>query len=223
MANLISDAASALKSVRGITLLAITGGIASGKSTVCRQLEAAGLSIFYCDDEAKRIIRSHPQVREELKALVGNEVYDAEGKLVKSVLAAYLCRGKECAKRVDAIVHPRVAEAWTARVKAHASAHLAPCNSQALSTQHLPRQVSVEDLCALPPASTLVMECALLFESGFDALVDQSVLIHVSASTQLTRLMQRDSISEAKAREWIALQLPEEEKMRRATFILCND
>ena len=67
------------------------------------------------------------------------------------------------------------------------------------------------------------MECALLFESGFDTLVDQSVLIHVSASTQLTRLMQRDNISEAKAREWMALQLPEEEKMRRATFILSND
>lgn len=223
MANQISDVAASLKSISGLTLLAVTGGIASGKSTVCHRLEDAGLSIFYCDDEAKRIIRSHPQVREELKALVGNEVYDAEGKLVKSVLAAYLCRGKECAKRVDAIVHPRVAEAWAARVKAHAAAHPTPCCSTAWSTEGLPRCVTVEDLCALPSASTLVMECALLFESGFDTLVDQSVLIHVTTHTQLTRLMQRDNISEAKAREWIALQLPEEEKMRRATFILCND
>lgn len=223
MANLISDTAAALKSVRGLTLLAITGGIASGKSTVCRQLEAAGHSIFYCDNEAKRIIRSHPQVREELTTLVGNDLYDAEGKLVKSVLAAYLCRGKECAKRVDAIVHPRVAEAWAASVMAHAAEQQAPCCPTTLSTKSLARQVTVEDLCQLPPASTLVMECALLFESGFDTLVDQSVLIHVSASTQLTRLMQRDNISEAKAREWMALQLPEEEKMRRATFILSND
>ncbi len=221
MANPISDTAAKLKGVHGITLLAITGGIASGKSTVCRRLEAAGLNIFYCDDEAKRIIRTHPEVRKELKELVGNDVYNAEGQLVKSVLAAYLCRGKECAKRVDAIVHPRVAEAWAACVAERTSDNANHNNT--LSTQELPRTVTVDDLCNLPSASTLVMECALLFESGFDALVNQSVLVHVTSQTQLNRLMQRDGISESKAREWIALQLPEEEKMRRATFILPND
>ncbi len=221
MANPISDTAAKLKGVHGITLLAITGGIASGKSTVCRRLEAAGFNIFYCDDEAKRIIRTHPEVRKELKELVGNDVYNAEGQLVKSVLAAYLCRGKECAKRVDAIVHPRVAEAWAACVTERTSDNANRNNT--LSTQELPRTVTVDDLCNLPSASTLVMECALLFESGFDALVNQSVLVHVTSQTQLNRLMQRDGISESKAREWIALQLPEEEKMRRATFILPND
>lgn len=221
MANPISDTAAKLKGVHGITLLAITGGIASGKSTVCRRLEAAGLNIFYCDDEAKRIIRTHPEVRKELKELVGNDVYNAEGQLVKSVLAAYLCRGKECAKRVDAIVHPCVAEAWAARVAERTSDNAN--RNDTLSTQELPRTVTVDDLCNLPSASTLVMECALLFESGFDALVNQSVLVHVTSQTQLNRLMQRDGISESKAREWIALQLPEEEKMRRATFILPND
>lgn len=221
MANPISDTAAKLKGVHGITLLAITGGIASGKSTVCRRLEAAGFNIFYCDDEAKRIIRTHPEVRKELKELVGNDVYNAEGQLVKSVLAAYLCRGKECAKRVDAIVHPRVAEAWAACVAERTSDNENRNNT--LSTQELPRTVTVDDLCNLPSASTLVMECALLFESGFDALVNQSVLVHVTSQTQLNRLMQRDGISESKAREWIALQLPEEEKMRRATFILPND
>ncbi len=220
MVKPISDTASELKAIHGVTLLAVTGGIASGKSTVCRQLEAAGLSVFYCDDEAKRIIRTHPQVREELKALVGNEVYDENGQLVKSVLAAYLCRGKECSKRVDAIVHPRVAEAWAERVAAHANASR---NKTDVPAPKFPHHVTVEQLCALPPASTLVMECALLFESGFDALVKSSVLIHVTERTQLTRLMQRDGISEAKAREWMALQMPEEEKMQRATYILNND
>ena len=91
---------------------AITGGIGSGKSFYCRQLEAAGFPIFYCDDEAKRIIRTSEVVRRELTALVGDDVYDAEGCLQKPVLAAFICRGKEFAAQVDAIVHPRVAEAF---------------------------------------------------------------------------------------------------------------
>lgn len=246
MAKQITDFLPALSEARGLTLLAVTGGIASGKSTVCRKLEKAGLQIFYCDDEAKRIIRTHPQVREELRALVGPGVYAEDGTLVKSVLASYICRGNDCAERVNAIVHPRVAEAWTQRVAALTAAlQTESCNEKpaaggglrvpvngtpasgnenpAPANVRLPLRVTTEDLCALPPSTTLVMECALLFESGFDKLVAQSVLIHVSAATQLQRLMQRDGISEEKAREWIALQMSEEEKLQRATSVLPND
>ena len=92
--------------------IGITGGIGSGKSYICHQLEQTGHRIFYCDDEAKRIIRTHPDVMNELRALVGPEVYDANGGLNKSVLAAYLCRGRNYSQRVDRIVHPRVAEAF---------------------------------------------------------------------------------------------------------------
>ena len=69
----------------------------------------------------------------------------------------------------------------------------------------------------------LFMECALLFESGFARLVHSSVLVHVSTSTQLRRLMERDHISREKAQEWIDLQMSEAEKLRRATYVLCNE
>ena len=87
--------------------IGITGGIGSGKSYVCHQLEQAGHRIFYCDDEAKRIIRTHPDVMDELRALVGPQVYDADGGLNKPVLAAYLCQGRHYSQQVDRIVHPR--------------------------------------------------------------------------------------------------------------------
>ena len=103
--------------VSPVMLVGITGGIGSGKSYVCRQLEAAGHPVFYCDDEAKRIIRTDAAVRRELSAVVGSEVYDAGGRLVKSVLAAWLCRGRDYAARVDAIVHPRVAAAFRERAE----------------------------------------------------------------------------------------------------------
>ena len=71
-------------------IYAITGGIGAGKSFYCKQLETKGYPIFYCDDEAKKIIRTHPDVRQQLISLVGDEVYNAEGTLQKKVLAAYI-------------------------------------------------------------------------------------------------------------------------------------
>ena len=174
------------------TSYGITGGIASGKSAVCRLLHAMGHPVFYCDDEAKRIIRTDPDVRRELTAVVGEGVYDDEGRLVKSVLAAYICRGRDCSERVDAIVHPRVREAYKAW---HA------------------RQTT----------ETTFMECALLFESGFDRLVDRTVLVHTGDNIRLMRLMQRDGISRAQARKWMALQMTEEEKLARADIVISND
>ncbi len=172
--------------------IGITGGIGSGKSYVCHWLEEMGLPVFYCDDEAKRIIRTHPVVRQELTALVGSAVYDADGQLVKPVLAAYLCTSPEHAARVDAIVHPVVAEEF--------------CTWADSQT-----------------ARTVIMECALLFESGFDRLVHHTV--HVSAPLELRekRVMARDGVTLEKVQAWMSLQMPEEEKARRADSVLHND
>ncbi len=199
--------------------IGITGGIASGKSYVCARLAAAGHTIFYCDDVAKHIIRTDPAVKAVLKRVVGPSVYDAEGRLVKRVLAAWLCRGKAAAAQVDAIVHPRVAAAFREEVDA-ANRRVEEIGEP---LPDLPREVTIETLAALPPRRVLFMECALLFESGFDRLVDRSVLVHVSAATQEERLMARDGIDRAAAREWIALQLSEDEKLRRADALLRND
>lgn len=170
----------------------ITGGIGSGKSHICQFIEKAGYPIFYCDDEAKRIIRTSPGVRQALTALVGPGVYSPSGTLEKSVLAAYLCRSPRHAARVDAIVHPEVAKAfveWAGRQR----------------------------------AGKIFMECALLFESGFDRLVDHTVLISAPEEQRIRRVMQRDGVSREKALEWINLQMPEAEKARRADTVIRND
>ena len=197
--------------------IGITGGIGSGKSYVCHQLEQAGHRIFYCDDEAKRIIRTHPDVMDELRALVGPQVYDADGRLNKPVLAAYLCQGRHYSQQVDRIVPPRVAQAFGQFCAAQPSA----------ANANLPippgKCLSLEALQQLPTSGVVFMECALLFESGFNRLVDYSVLVHVSAQTQLLRLMARDHISAQKAQSWIDLQLSESEKMARADAYIVNE
>ena len=196
---------------------------------MCRQLEAAGHRVFYCDDEAKRIIRTDPEVKEELCRLVGEQVYDAEGQLVKRVLSSYLCQGRDYAHRVDDIVHPRVAAAFSMATLQMAGQLRGRNHSEgfppraAQEPQMKPQPVSVQQLRDLQPGEVIFMECALLFESKFDVLVDCSVLVHVSQATQLARLMARDGIGEDKAREWMALQLGEEEKMRRADYVIDNE
>lgn len=175
-------------------IYAITGGIGAGKSFYCKQLEAQGYPIFYCDDEAKKIIRTHPDVRQQLISLVGDEVYDAEGTLQKKVLATYICQGDAFAQRVNAIVHPRVAEAfkdWTQEQLKH--------------------------------SPDVYMECALLFETGFERFVDEVILVTASTETRIKRIMQRDNVSREQALHWIALQMPEEEKALRAHHIIYNE
>jgi len=90
--------------------VAITGGIGSGKSYVCRLLEARGISVYDCDAAAKRLMRTSPSLRRSLSALVGPEVYDADGVLQKRVLAAFLLQSGSNAQAVDDVVHPAVAE-----------------------------------------------------------------------------------------------------------------
>ncbi len=276
-----------LLSRAGVLLVGVTGGIGSGKSHLCARIEAAGHPVFYCDDEAKRIIRTSSSAKKALRSVVGEEVYDTEGRLVKQVLASYLCQGRGNAARVDAVVHPRVAEAFIARARQMADAlptgaHLAaqrtlgyqaplvpgkmlsrvassiyaptdaPADFPASFLRRYPRRDGTPDwagvspdngeesfapattgqpvrtglkefLAACPPGRVLFMECALLFDSGFDTLVDRTLLVHASDETRLRRVMARDGISRAAAQAWMDLQMTEEERIRRADIVVDNE
>ncbi len=173
--------------------IGVTGGIGSGKSHVCCLLAQQGAPIFYADDAAKQIMRTHPEVQRELRTLLGEEVYDSAGQLVKSVVAAYLCQGEQNSQRINAIVHPRVETAWCEFVSTYSHAPI------------------------------IYMECALLFEVGWQRLVDKSLLITCPEEERIARIIARDHIDRATALKWIALQMPETEKQKLADFILLND
>jgi dephospho-CoA kinase len=171
--------------------IAITGGIGSGKSHVCRFLEEMGYPVFYCDDQAKHIIRIDAELQSQLSALVGQDLF-AGGVLNKGMLAAFLCQGPDYSKQVDRLVHPRVAKAfaeWTERQS----------------------------------GDIVFMECALLFESGFESLVDRTICVVVSESLRVQRVMHRDNVTQEKVYEWMSLQMPEEEKARLSDIIIHNN
>ena len=88
--------------------IGITGGIGSGKSYICRQLEQRGYTVYDCDSAAKRLIRTSPYIRRRLTDLIGPHTYLADGSLNKGAVAEYLLASEDHAKDIDRIVHPAV-------------------------------------------------------------------------------------------------------------------
>ena len=89
-------------------IVALTGGIGSGKSYVCKLLAERGISVYDCDAHAKELMRISQPLQQELSALVGDDVF-RDGVLQKAILAAYLLRSEAHVQAVNAVIHPAVA------------------------------------------------------------------------------------------------------------------
>ena len=165
--------------------IAITGGIGSGKSYVCRQLAERGIRVYDCDAAAKRLMRTSPELQKQLKLLVGEDVYE-DGQLVKPVMARFLLASEENQKAVNGIVHPAVADDFRS-------------------------------------SGYKWMECAILFESGFDHLVDRVICVTAPEEVRIQRVMDRDGLSRERALEWLAKQLPQEVVLGRSNYRIIND
>ena len=90
------------------SIVALTGGIGSGKSFVCQLLKQHGIIVYDCDEAAKRLMREDGQLRQQLTQLVGPDVY-VGADLQKSVLAQFLLASEANKQAVNNIVHPAVA------------------------------------------------------------------------------------------------------------------
>ena len=88
--------------------VAITGGIGSGKSYVCKRLEAFDIRVYDCDAAAKRLMRTSSALQRDLCRLVGDDVY-VDGVLQKQVLAKFLLASEDNKQAVNQIIHPAVA------------------------------------------------------------------------------------------------------------------
>lgn len=89
--------------------IAITGGIGTGKSYVCNMLRQMGVSVYDCDAAAKQLMRTSPQLRQQLISLIGRDVYDNNGEVQKRVVAQYLLASEANKQALNNVVHPAVA------------------------------------------------------------------------------------------------------------------
>ncbi len=101
-----------------MTILGITGGIGSGKSTVSQIFAMCGIPVYIADTESKRLVATSPVIREKLIKLFGEELF-AGGVLNKPLLASHIFNDKEKLETVNAIIHPEVEKDFKEWVIAH--------------------------------------------------------------------------------------------------------
>lgn len=93
-------------------IVAITGGIGSGKSYVCRLLAQQGIDVYDCDSAAKRLMRTSTELQSQLTHLIGKDTF-INGDINKAAIATFMMKSDANVKAVNAIVHPAVAEDFT--------------------------------------------------------------------------------------------------------------
>lgn len=175
--------------------IGITGGIGSGKTTVCKLFEQLGVPVYYADDRAKYLMQHEHYLIDLIKQNFGNEVYDGGGILNRKLLAEKVFNNPERLAVLNSLVHPAV-------------------------FRDTERFVEEQQVKNLPYA---IKEAALLIETGSYKNLDKLIVVTAPMDVRLQRVSERDSgaIEEILAR--IRSQLPEEEKVKLADYIITND
>lgn len=175
--------------------IGITGGIGSGKSTICQIFEVLGVPVYYADDSAKSLMNNDLSLVNAIKKTFGDHVYDDRGQLDRQVLASLVFNDKKKLKKLESLVHPAV------------FAH-----SEAWIEQQAQKNVPY-----------ILKEAALIFESGSYQQLDKVITVFAPESVRIQRVKKRDNTSEAAIKARMDKQLSEEEKKRLANFIIYND
>lgn len=176
-------------------IVGLTGGIGSGKSTIAKQLREMGYAVYDTDSQAKRIIVEDEQVRQEIEQLLGKDVY-ADGMYQTSVVAQRVFASPVLLAQLNAIVHPAV-KADILRWEAGQSS-----------------AASGEEIC--------FVECAILYQAGFDGLCDKVVAVAASEEVRLARVIARDRSSIDKVRARMRAQDANQD-LKRADIVIHND
>lgn len=172
----------------------LTGGIASGKSTVAKRLHARGLPIIDADELARRAVAAESPALRQIRAAFGDSVFDGE-RLDRGALAARVFSDAEALATLNRIVHPRVRQLARARIAALEAA------GQPLACYEVP----------------------LLFESGLDREYRPVVVVTAPEALCLERASRRSGLSESEVRARMKAQWPLETKAALADYVIEND
>lgn len=173
----------------------LTGGIASGKSTVSGFFSDAGARIIDADKIARAVVRQGTPAYDEICSFFGRAILQPDGRIDRERLGDIIFSDPEKKARLNAIVHPRVLEQ---------SAQM------------------VDHIAAKAPDAVVIMDVPLLLEAGMEKDLAEVIVVYVPEPLQLQRLMQRDGIGEKAAMARIRSQMPIEEKRKRATIVIDN-
>lgn len=176
-------------------IIGLTGGTGSGKSTVADYLKRKGCRIIDADKLAKDITEKDEQVKADIRARFGSEVFDLSGNLMRKKLAAVAFSDPERKAALESIVTRRVIEAIHEKIY-----HLRAGEEEGVA----------------------VIDAPLLFECGLDEISDENWLVVSEENIRKQRLELRDGLSLEEISKRMNSQMSDDEKLKRADFVIKN-
>lgn len=175
-------------------VIGLTGGIASGKSTVANMLKELGITVIDADVEARLAVEPGEAAYKQIVAHFGEGILLEDGAIDRAKLGGIIFNNEEERKVLNSIVHPVVRQRMKEKKEA------------AIKRK--------EDI--------VIMDIPLLFESKLTDQVERTLVIYVDEETQLKRLMERNQFSKEEAMARIRSQMPLKEKKHLADYIIDN-
>lgn len=174
--------------------IGITGGIGSGKTTVCKIFEVLGIPVFYADTAAREIMVKDAVLTKGVKEAFGKNSYLPDGSLNNKHIAAIVFADSVELDKLNALVHPavfRAFDAWVAQI--------------------------------VPHTPYVLKEAALLFESGSFKMCDQNILVLAPETLKLERVAKRDGVTVEQVRARMDKQFTDDQKRQLADRLIYNN
>ncbi|HBO85274.1 MAG: dephospho-CoA kinase [Deltaproteobacteria bacterium GWC2_42_11] len=176
-------------------LIGLTGGIASGKSLVAKYLKELGAHIIDADEISRRITVPGMPAYNDIVTEFGMGILNPDRTINRKKLGNIVFKNRELLKRLNQITHPGIIEE---------------------------ENRAIRDIFSRDPDAIIVVNAALLIESGHYKEMDRVIVVYVDEETQIKRLMERDGLSEDESMERILSQMPLKEKIKFANFVADN-
>jgi dephospho-CoA kinase len=170
--------------------LGITGGIGSGKTSVCRVFNVLGIPVYSADPEAQSIMNTDKKVIDGINRIAGHNLYPG-GNLDRMALASLIFNDPESLQKVNNLVHPVVFE-------------------------HFKKWAKIQR------APYVIMEAAILFESGASELVDRIATVVAPVEERISRVTRRNLLSREQVMDRIRNQMDDEWRMIRSDYVIHN-
>ncbi|MCA1032012.1 dephospho-CoA kinase [Bacillus timonensis] len=176
-------------------VIGLTGGIASGKSTVSTMLQELGFVIIDADMIARKVVEPGEIAYRQIVEAFGESILLETKEIDRVKLGGIIFHNEDKRKLLNSIVHPAVRKAM----------------------------IDEKEKYIINGEQLIVLDIPLLFESKLTHLVNKALLIYVNFETQLNRLMKRNDLSEEEARARISSQMPLKDKCKLADEVIDNN
>jgi len=177
-------------------VIAVTGGIGSGQSTVCARLLERGCRIIDVDKKAKQIINKDAALQRELKKVFGEEIFSPAGKLNRKLLAQMAFKNESSTLQLNNLVHPRMVAGVVEEMESARFSGKYPL---------------------------IVIDAALVYEISIEQMFDAIIVVYASMENRIKRVMERDGLSRRTIITRVRRQIPLEDKKQWADFVVDNN